>query len=95
VQPSEVIRIKGKGLLDQRGKRQGDLYIRCLITVPDPKGAKTLQLENPIPNPNAKLVKENAVEHRDGDRVWRRWREAERVRRSEKTIKAGSGRTEL
>jgi len=80
VQPSEVIRIKGKGLLDQRGKR---------------KGAKTLQLENPIPNPNAKLVKENAVEHRDGDRVWRRWREAERVRRSEKTIKVGSGRTEL
>lgn len=73
VQPWDVVRLPSKGLVDARGKKRGDMYVRLNVLL---SGAATEGVR-----------REHEVEVRDG-RIWRRWREVEQVQR-EKTLHMG------
>lgn len=91
VEPDEVIRIKSKGLVQDR--QRGDLFVRVYVDMPKVGDAKTLTLQPAVADAKAKakLTRESNVEIKEGA-IWRRWLERENA----KSVKpADTGKQEL
>jgi len=71
--PDEVLRLKGKGLVES-GSKRGDLYVRLAVDLPQaPKGEKVMTLTAPEAGVQAaKLEMESEVRIEEGS-AWREW----------------------
>lgn len=90
--PDEVLRLKGKGLV-QSGNKRGDLYVRLAVDLPEVAGQKELSLSAKnveALQAEAKLEMEDEVRIEEGT-AWRDWKE----RSSAITYKVSKGKTEL
>jgi len=90
-QPDEVLRLKGKGLVES-GSKRGDLYVRLAVDLPQaPQGEKALTLRAPGSGVQAaKLEMEDEVRIEEGS-AWREWIGREKA----STYKVGKAKTEL
>jgi len=93
--PDEVLKLKGKGLVES-GNKRGDLYVRLSVDLPEvPKGEKALSLSasGKTEGQEAKLVIEDEVFLEEG-KAWRVW-QGRSAAKSYKTDKASKGKSEL
>mmetsp|Transcript_5664 Transcript_5664/g.10110 ORF Transcript_5664/g.10110 Transcript_5664/m.10110 type:complete len:572 (+) Transcript_5664:85-1800(+) len=87
--PDEVLKLKGKGLVES-GSKRGDLYVRLAVDLPEvAKGEKALSLSATSGDKEAKLVIEDEVRLEDGT-AWRDWK----ARSAAKVYKVSKGKSD-